>query len=57
MFLYKTAKRSIFKVAEYVFIIGNNLELPRGFNHAPGNRQQVKVKKSTQGGAEQTGGV
>lgn len=43
MFLYKTAKRSIFKVAEYVFIIGNNLELPRGFNHAPGNRQQVKV--------------
>ena len=43
MFLYKTAKHSIFKVAEYVFIIGNNLELPRGFNHAPGNRQQVKV--------------
>ena len=43
MFLCKTAKHSIFKDAEYVFIIGNNLELRRGFNHTPGNRQQVKV--------------
>ena len=42
MFLCETAKHSIFKVAEYVFIIGNNLELWRGFNHTPGNRQQVK---------------
>lgn len=38
MFLYKIAESSVLKVGEYVFIIGNNLELQRGFTQAPGNK-------------------
>lgn len=38
MFLYKIAECAVLKVGEYVFIIGNNLELQRGFTQAPGNK-------------------